>query len=402
MSISTSADAGTVGGPGRTGGHGLPHEEISPPFDHLAPATPTTNAFDVVLKRRPEDFIVVENLIPPVTQESGAAVRLARLNKLGYTTFEAVSAIGEFFEVPRADVGYAGLKDEDGITEQLVSLPPGLDASRFAEFTAFHGGTTRYMRLSDAGHGREPLRIGRLNGNGFRLVVRRLAPELAEVLRSGAREHTLFFVNYYDTQRFGVPGGPKRTHLIGRALLDGDHAAAFDLLLRSGAAEAVAAAGFSGPPEAFFSALDPRTVSFYLCSHSSGAWNEEVRRTLARVAAREPLAVLRDGIPYAFATSTPDVLALLRTAADLPYDKYRWEDGEMRRSTSVRPTVVQARITVDGVVPDEFFPGRSACELSFFLPSGCYATTAVSQFLTLLSHDAPAARGGANRKVESP
>jgi tRNA pseudouridine13 synthase len=355
---------------------------------------PATSVVEVVLKHRPEDFLVDESIVVPPAPEKDAAVRLARLKKCGYTTFEAVSAVAEFFGISRADVGYAGLKDEDGITEQLISLPLGLDIASFDEFNARNSGAERFMRVLDSGPGREPMRIGRLDGNSFRLVVRRLAPEVANLLRTGPGKINLFFVNYYDTQRFGVPDGPKQTHLIGRALLDGDHATAFELLLRSGAAEAKAAAEFTGSPEDFFAELDPRTRSFYLCSHSSDLWNEALRATLRRVAVHAPHTVLRDGIPYVFATSGADVLALLRDRADLPYEKYRWVDGEMRRSTSARPTVVQVQLNIDRVEPDEFFPDHFACELSFFLPSGCYATTAVSQLFTLVTLDMPAAPDG--------
>lgn len=359
-----------------------------------------------VLKYRPADFLVDESIVVRPASREDAAVLLVRLKKCGYTTFEAVSAVAEFFGIARGDVGYAGLKDEDGVTEQLISLPLGLDVALLDGFNAQNSadaqndGGERFMRVLDSGYGRDPMQIGRLNGNSFRLVVRGLGADVAARVRARAGKVNLFFINYYDTQRFGVPDSPKQTHLIGRALLEGDHDTAFKLLLGSGSAEVKAAAAFTGTPEEFFAELDPRTLSFYLCSHSSDLWNGALRAAMNRVALSEPLLVHRDGIPYVFAKRSEDVLALLGETADLPYEKYRWVDGEMRRSTSARPTVMQAQINIDLVEQDEFFPDHYACELSFFLPSGCYATTAVSQLFALLANDVPELSDAVNGAVQ--
>lgn len=331
-----------------------------------------------ILKSRPRDFLVYESLALPLVSDPAAPFRYLRLRKSGYTTFEAVEAVSTAFGIPRLDVGYAGLKDEDGVTEQYVSVPsPGPGGA----FSSAEADPERFVELAPVGFGRTPLSIGRLSGNLFRIVVRNLTESAAKAVDSLGGRSNLFFVNYYDTQRFGVPTGPKQTHLLGGALLAGDHDAALDLLRASDSPEAPAALAHTGAAADFFAALDPRVRSFYLCAHSSALWNHELKARLAATTAPSAL-VHRDGIPYLFPTKRADVLGLLRQSPELDYLKYRWTGGEMRRSVSARPTVIQAHISVDGVrLDDEVRPGTWQCDLSFFLPSGCYATMAVSQFL---------------------
>jgi tRNA pseudouridine13 synthase len=339
-----------------------------------------------VLKTVPEDFLVYENIALPQAPEATAPHRYLRLRKRGWTTFEAVEAVSNGLRVPRPDVGYAGLKDEDGVTEQYLSvpasaLPGGAQDPRITAFNLEQRGSVRFMQLAPAGAGPTPLTIGRLSGNLFRIVVRNLTEAAAESLRTRPGRSNHFFVNYYDTQRFGVPTGPKQTHLLGGALLAGDHDTALDLLRASGSPEAAAALAHTGDSAAFFAGLDPRVRSFYLCAHSSDLWNRELRARLRAVAEGPLDQVRRDGIPYLFPTDRSDVLELLRDSPELAYGKYRWTDGGMRHSTSGRPTVIQAHLSLDGIRPDDTLPGTWRCDLSFFLPSGCYATMAVGQFL---------------------
>ncbi|MFI9047130.1 hypothetical protein [Streptomyces sp. NPDC053427] len=75
------------------------------------------------------------------------------------------------------------------------------------------------------------------------------------------------------------------------------------------------------------------------------------------------------------------MLSLLQQAATLPYARYRWTDGAIRQTEGLRPTVVQTRVRVDRTGADIDTPGRYACELALFLPTGCYATNAVAQWV---------------------
>ncbi|MEU8786239.1 tRNA pseudouridine(13) synthase TruD [Streptomyces sp. NPDC048637] len=335
-----------------------------------------------LLKVRPEDFRVTETLGLETASPDASTHTYLLLWKRGLTTHEALGALSEAFGVEVQDVAAAGLKDEDGITEQFVSVRAALSSGDVERANARgrSEGKDREWQVTPHGTGATALRTGELDGNCFRLVVRGVDGPSATALAEGPRRHTLYFVNYYDTQRFGVPGGPKQTHLIGGALLAGDEDTALDLLRRSGSAEGAQALEYQGPARDFWKRLDPRVPVFYRCAHASFEWNAQVRELLREPAGAEVAHVEREGLPYAFATTRRAVLALAARCPELDYVRYRWTDGVCVRSTAARPTVLQTHLSVHRVEPDPLHPGHFACTLSFFLPSGGYATTAVHQW----------------------
>ncbi|MEE1782946.1 tRNA pseudouridine(13) synthase TruD [Streptomyces sp. SP17BM10] len=335
-----------------------------------------------VLKQRPHDFLVREAMVVEHTGSAGAQWRYLLLRKSGYTTMEAIRLVAAELALPTADVTYGGLKDEDGITEQLIAVPAGVPLPGLGpEGWRVADRADDWLDLHHHGYGAEPLAIGRLEGNGFRITVRNLDPGRAERL-AGLRKHTMFFLNYYDTQRFGVPGGPKRTHLVGRAMLAGDWDTALRELAGLRAPESPQAAQWQGPAEEFFRTLDPRTASFYLAAQASADWNAALRRAVDDSCGPHTSTVELDGLEYRYADKP---LAVLATAAELPYAKYTFTDGTATARTSARPTVVQTTVSLSAAAPDELNPGRSRIGLGFFLPSGSYATAAVRQ---LLAHGA--------------
>jgi tRNA pseudouridine13 synthase len=343
---------------------------------------------EVVLKHRPADFLVKEVLVTEQNGDESSPQRYLLLRKAGYTTMEAVRLIAERFGLPSTEITYAGLKDEDGVTEQLVAVPTEPTAAGWGELGT---GSDRWMTLTHSGFGATPLRVGRLEGNAFRVVVRNLSERLALALGNTAKINH-FFLNYYDTQRFGVPGGPKRTHLVGQAILDGRWDVARRELIDLGAPESRLAQRWQGKAEQFFRELDPRNAAFYLAAHASARWNAELREIVTRIGGADRVDIDIDGLPYTYLASARQVHQVLGAASELPYQRFSFHDGEITSQSSPRPTVVQTVVAVEEPGPDEFRPGRFRAGLSFFLPSGCYATAAVRQLIGLVTHREPAGR----------
>ncbi|MFE4924859.1 tRNA pseudouridine(13) synthase TruD [Streptomyces sp. NPDC056661] len=334
-----------------------------------------------VLKYQPADFVVRESLLVPMTDRDSAEQRYLLLRKCGFTTMEAVRLIADRFGLLSTEISYGGLKDEDGITEQLIampshSLPPATEVGRWV----ISADGDRWMELQHYGWGCDPLQIGRLEGNGFRVVVRNLTSDSADRL-SGERKLTTFFLNYYDTQRFGVPGGPKRTHLVGEAILDGRWAVALRELSGLRAPESASASAWSGDPKDYFANLDPRTTSFYLAAHSSAQWNKLMVAQVDESCGTEQETVTVDGIDYRYVTSPKATTRVLADSVMLPFTKYRFVEGVPVSSASQRTTVVQTAVSVGQIAEDPAHNGRFCVELRFFLPSGCYATAAIRQLL---------------------
>lgn len=331
-----------------------------------------------VLKLHPTDFVVREVMVPTLVRHDEAKYRLLLLRKSGYTTFEAIRLIAATLDVTAETVTYAGLKDEDGITEQLVAVP--VDTTVVAAPSTTVEQSNRWIEWSPFGFTREPLRIGGLVGNAFRIVVRNLQPDLASRMAQ-QRKILGFTLNYYDTQRFGVPGGPKRTHHVGHALLTSDWDSALRELVGLRAPESEPARRWTGTAREFFVNADARLCSFYLAAHSSYIWNQTVRITAAEAFADPGELVVKDGIEFLMPAHSADVVRLMAHAAVLPYRRYSFTAAGIAETMSSRATALQTSISVAEQAPDADHPGRSQVTLDFFLPSGCYATSAVLQIL---------------------
>jgi tRNA pseudouridine13 synthase len=337
---------------------------------------------DAVLKFAPADFQVRENMVVPLMADTDARYRYFLLRKCGYTTMEAVRSIADAWGVATCDVTYGGLKDEDGITEQLLAVPiAAIPASTVSPNLRISDTHERWLALTHYGFGADKLEIGRLEGNGFRIVIRNLESKVAEQLTSKPKR-VILFLNYYDTQRFGVPAGPKRTHLVGEAILAGNWDTALAELVALRAPESSAAEQWSRSPREFFDQLDPRTSGFYLSAYSSAKWNRELQALVMKKCGDEVIGKAVDGIAYQYVTNSQALGSILVDSPMIPYEKYSYADGAGTVANSVRATVIQTTMNIEACAKDPHHPGRSELTIGFFLPSGCYATTAVRQWLT--------------------
>jgi tRNA pseudouridine13 synthase len=232
------------------------------------------------LKKYNEDFLVSEALILDIDASDGGSYRYFRLRKRNLTTFSAIAIIAKYFSLPSQVIGYAGLKDEDAVTDQYISIAQDIASDKIAQFNRdqLTASTETFVTLMALGSGENPMEVGRLLGNGFKIIVRNLDPDLAEKL--SAKRHHVSFLNYYDLQRFGVPGGKRVTHLVGKALLENHYENALEWLIASDSPESAAAVQWQGTAEGFFAQLDARIVSFYRSAYASSIWNIDLAERL--------------------------------------------------------------------------------------------------------------------------
>jgi tRNA pseudouridine13 synthase len=347
-----------------------------------------------VVKHTPAEFLVRESpfvSLPGLETKAEARFTYLELTKSGLTTFEAVAVVAHHFDLPRERILFAGLKDEDGITEQLIALECHVTSAAVAEFNATHEPSRQAsISLRRYGAGDEPLRTGGLTGNSFRIRIRNLSHEAVARL-TAVRRYDFHFLNYYDRQRFGLPNAPKTTHLIGKALLDCDYSAALSVLQAACTPESASALRHTGPPEEFFASMDTRVTSFYKSSYSSFVWNGRLRDLIADLCLSETYEDSQDGIDFLFSRRHAEVLAVLARQPAIEYTKH-YGDGVARVDDGLRSTVVQVQVHCHGAGSDEAHTARYRCDLSFFLPSGAYATMCVQQLVNALDLAAPMPR----------
>ena len=183
------------------------------------------------IRMRPEDFAVREIPAYGPDGREGAHLLLT-LQKCGIGSEDAIAEVSRQTGIPRPEIGLAGLKDKDAITEQWISIPFAA-GPRLAQFS--HPAITLGPTYP---HGNK-LRRGHLHGNHFSIVVRELADsgEPAEhVRRILAKRSRLAELggldNLYGSQRLGDDGSNLRRGL--EFLAAGARRGRADFLLSAG------------------------------------------------------------------------------------------------------------------------------------------------------------------------
>ena len=181
------------------------------------------------LKVRPEDFLVDEI---PLYEPCGEGEHVyLRVQKTNVPHAELLAAVRKAFGVTDRAIGFAGMKDKHGVTQQTISihLPKReVDAVRGVDLK--HG---RIAVLWTSRH-RNKLRTGHLKGNRFSIRIREVDPLKAPLVMKALRMMEQRGVpNYFGPQRFGYR---RNNHVMGALALRGQWKELLDELLgRSGA-----------------------------------------------------------------------------------------------------------------------------------------------------------------------
>lgn len=327
------------------------------------------NILKINLKTQNSDFVVTEVSLPQIFQNG--RIHIYTLKKSGFTTVEAVQIISEYAACPIKNIGYSGLKDEDGITVQLISLPIMFSIEQIREFNGLVPG----IQLLYQGSTDKELNIGILLGNTFRITARNISNCLSEKL-TDIVSHRSMYINFYGLQRFGKPGLSKNTHLIGKHLINKRYNQAFDLLIAQSQNKCL----ISDTPEEYFKQIDPRQLAFYLNSYYSYKWNNNLQKKILQQT-KSPSQFCCESVPYTYIKEKSNKFKFLSNLSEQEIVKYRVKDNKPIKVYSSRQTFIYTEIFVSNVKNDELNLGMQRADLSFFLPSGSYATVIVPQFL---------------------
>ncbi|MEM0984349.1 MAG: tRNA pseudouridine(13) synthase TruD, partial [Planctomycetota bacterium] len=226
-------------------------EDISP---HVVPRVYLTEDIAPLggqLKQRPEDFIVEEL---PLFTPSGQGEHIYLLvEKIGVPAMDMMRVIARHFGVPQGRLGYAGLKDRQAITRQVVSVHvPGKKIEQYPSLD--HPD----IRILWTDYHDKKLRRGNLKGNRFSIRLRGVPPTaVVTAKRVLERLQATGVPDGFGEQRFGYL---INNHLIGRALILREYHRAIQLLLspndlaprnQSRAREAFAEGDYGGALGAF-------------------------------------------------------------------------------------------------------------------------------------------------------
>ena len=144
------------------------------------------------LKQRPEDFRVEE--LTEATAGNTGEFAFYRLDKTGWTTPDALSAIRRRWQIDFRRLSYGGLKDRHAVTSQHVTIfrGPKRDLSH------------ERITLTYLGQRAEPFTAADIRANRFAIALRAMSDSAISRAESALREVAdAGLPNYFDDQRFG-------------------------------------------------------------------------------------------------------------------------------------------------------------------------------------------------------
>lgn len=373
-----------------------------------------------LIKQTEKDFVVWELQPKSATGARNGSGEHAYfwLTKQGLTTFEALQEISDYFEISKDRIGFAGAKDRNATTTQLISIR---NIGKAQDDIRIGSG----ISLEYAGQGEEPLGIGQLLGNKFRIVIRGMAKEEIPSFKGNYAllEKLKAVPNYFDEQRFS-----RRNAAIGKALATnnlkqavaeilGCNADALKPDFFSAAAkekrgfEAAVAHALVRSPTDFNAAL--RMVSFrlrklFIHAYQAYLFNTIAARHISESLAAEhvvtseyslgkfafpKVAMANTELPVVgFATEfntihdkklAAIVADVLKSEGITPRTFLIKSMPELSSEGGMRSLLTQVKnLSCSGIEPDEMNKGKKKCTLSFSLDKGCYATIVVKALIS--------------------
>ena len=314
-----------------------------------------------VIKAIPDDFVVKERFSYAL-QESGR-FQFVWLEKRNYTTMRAVEHISKALGVPSKAIRYAGIKDKNAVTGQMISMKPRkLDVS------------LKDITLSTMGYRDEPLHVGELDGNAFQIVVRNLNRPLHEKAR---------VVNHFGEQRFS-----KANAKIGKAIIQKDLELACRLIeehdMDTGSLITTMLEKRQKDYVGALSRLSPRVLRLYVHAYQSLLWN----RMAQRLVAHYPDIDQCDLPLIGFGTEVQDAIVKEKVDEIMGEEGISYRDFIVRQfprlssEGDTRPLFVDlSDLAVGAMEDDDLHAGKKKCMVTFSLPPGSYATVVIHELL---------------------
>ncbi|MBU0999130.1 tRNA pseudouridine(13) synthase TruD [Patescibacteria group bacterium] len=345
------------------------------------------NSLNYKLKCINEDFQVTEvSLMPSFVLSGPRKFTYIWLQKSGFTTFEVLEQIKVFFKLSFEDVSCQGLKDEEAITEQLISVKKILSEKDIKAFNKKHTFKNKFAKIKYiVGYGEKPIKERALHGNAFKIVVRNLNSTFADNLLNYIHDHKqLYFINYYDNQRFGMPGGPHNTHLIGKSIMKNNWKQAYDQLKITNniTQEVGLKTNEVSDFKKVFASMNPKKVSFFVSAYNSFLWNAEAslvikKHTKSKICLFENVGKLYLPTDYLF--QCPHI-------CEAGGYELIAENLSVQSKPNKRNLLVATNMYAHDLEPDELYKNKKKITLSFYLPTGSYATMIVKQLFLKLKY----------------
>lgn len=340
------------------------------------------------LKCLNEDFKVSEvSLVPNLYGKNDSDYTYLTLSKSGLTTFQAQDELKNFFAIDYKDIGVEGLKDEDAITTQIISIKKIVSTKEINNFNIQQKRNEGFIVIDNiVGYGLVPVRPGILHGNCFRVVLRNLTEKTASQIRDYFTKNRSFdFINYYDSQRFGTPKSCHNTHIIGKAIVDGDWLKAFSEIVKSKNEEAnkiknIKSTTQEAAKDSILENINPNKIKFFVSAYCSELWN---RGLSEHISAHNE--TIKHSFKYVGEMSLPrKEIFLIQNVFECSAHELSIDDLVVGTKVFKRPSSVNTTLKIEDIIEDDIHKGKRKLAINFFLPTGSYGTMLIRQLFIRL------------------
>ena len=306
------------------------------------------------IKQIPEDFMVWE--IPDYEVSDGKYAYFW-LRKTDLNTLDAVRKIVNKLNLPRKYIGFAGTKDKNAITEQVISIfHPNVDKVLDLKIDD--------IELSFIGYGKKPISLGDLEGNRFRITVRNLPKHRSQ--KSLGR-----IPNFFGPQRFS-----KNNIEIGRFLVKKNFFNAVKLIDQKYVHDYL-----QQRPDDFVGAirqLPLKLRKLYVHAYQSYLWNLTVKEFLKTMPFKsQKIPIVGFGFKFDNRKVSSIIRNILNQEGISPRDFIIKQFPELSAEGTERELFIKPHKLVVFENDDDLNPGKFKSIVTFSLPKGSYATVVI-------------------------
>ena len=330
----------------------------------------------------------------------------ATLVKCGLSTIEAVEEISSLLKIDKKQIQFAGIKDKDAISSQLISLRK----TKIKDFETIH---SPYFFLKNTYSEKGALGPGFLKGNEFTILVRTDSSfSKKNFIENSNKISKEGFYNFFYLQRFGTPRlinfywglfilkGDYQKAILSYLCSPGKREVPYFINLRDkikenfGDWQKIEAALRPFPiifqnerkiitylknnPKDFTGALNqiPEQVQLWLFAYASLLFNKKLSSFLKRGVeppSKLPLILSDDKKEWLYYRELLEENGITSIPFQhlKPFPYVRWQKREIKIKERVR--ILSFRIVSEGVI------------LNFSLPKAAYATTFLAHLFNLVS-----------------
>ncbi|HLC95831.1 MAG TPA: tRNA pseudouridine(13) synthase TruD [Candidatus Nanoarchaeia archaeon] len=300
------------------------------------------------IKKNPEDFVVKE--ITDITPAPTGEYTYFLLKKRNYNTLSAIEVIAKILNVPLNRFGFAGNKDKQAVTEQLIS-------ARDVKKVNLEKISLTDIEIIPQGYGDNYISLGSLKGNEFTITVRNISKEERSCFDK--KKLTLLFPNTYGEQRFS-----EKNVDVGRALIKRDFEEASSLLNLS-----IVENDFIGA----IRQTNKKILRLYIHAYQSFLFNEIIMKYLKKKREQQKIPIL--GFGTELERYPPDLQAIAQKILEKEHltlrDFITVKMPELSEEGTERD--LYAEIENLKILREE----ADTLVISFFLKKGSYATEAI-------------------------